>query len=71
MCVPGCQEAVRHALTRRGFFTATTAAVFAASAATPAPAQTAPRSFRTVVDLRQQVFIPVDRRGDRLVPQPS
>src|SRR5690242_8010589 len=52
MCVPGCQEAVRHALTRRGFFKAGGAgAAFAASAAAPALAQTAPRSFRTVVDL--------------------
>src|SRR5262245_9799474 len=51
MCVPGCQEAVHHALSRRGFFTAAAgSAAFAAVA--PAAAQTAPpRSFRSVVDL--------------------
>ena len=51
MCVPGCEEAVRHALTRRGFFqgTGAIAAGFAASA--PAVAQTSARSFQTVVDL--------------------
>jgi kynurenine formamidase len=51
MCVPGCQEAVRQALTRRSFFKAAGAgtAVFAASAAAPAIA--APASFRNVVDL--------------------
>jgi kynurenine formamidase len=52
MCVPGCQEAVRQALTRRGFLraTGTSAAAFAASAVTPAAAQVS-RSFRKVVDL--------------------
>ena len=56
MCVPGCQEAVRGALTRRGFFR-TTGAAAAVFAATPAIAQSppapgaAPRSFRSVVDL--------------------
>jgi kynurenine formamidase len=51
MCVPGCEEAVRHALTRRGFFR-TTGAVAAGFAATAAPAMAqAPRSFRSVVDL--------------------
>ena len=56
MCVPGCQEAVRGALTRRGFFR-TTGAAAAAFAATPVTAQSppapvaAPRSFRSVVDL--------------------
>ena len=51
MCVPGCQEAVRLALSRRGFFkgaAAATAARFAATAAAPAQAQ---RSFGSVVDL--------------------
>jgi kynurenine formamidase len=50
MCVPGCEEAVRSALTRRGFFRATVAAGLVANAAAPAVAQTA-RSFRSVVDL--------------------
>jgi len=51
MCVPGCQEAVRQALTRRRFFqrTGALAAGFAATTA-PAAAQ-APRSFQSVVDL--------------------
>jgi len=61
MCVPGCEEAVRHALTRRGFFrgTGAVAAGFAATAVAPAaaraPTTRAPegpsRSFRAVVDL--------------------
>jgi len=58
MCVPGCEETVRHALTRRGFFRrgGALAAGFAATAV-PAAAQTAATqtaaaaSFRTVVDL--------------------
>jgi len=55
MCVPGCEETVRQALTRRGFFrrTGALAAGFAAASAapaTPAAAQT-PRSFTGVVDL--------------------
>jgi kynurenine formamidase len=61
MCVPGCEEAVRHALTRRGFFrgSGALAAGFAATAV-PAMAQAPagqppdaqpPRSFRSVVDL--------------------
>ena len=49
MCVPGCEQVVRHALTRRGFFAGAGAAATALAAA-PAPAQ-APRSFRTVIDL--------------------
>jgi kynurenine formamidase len=52
MCVPGCQETVHRALSRRGFFkgaAALSATSFAATAATtPAQAQ---RSFRSVVDL--------------------
>jgi len=55
MCVPGCEEAVRHALSRRGFFkgTGAIAAGFAASAAAgaAAPALAQPVSFRTTVDL--------------------
>jgi len=51
MCVPGCNEAVHRALSRRGFFrgaAAASAAGFAATAVTPALAQ---RSFQSVVDL--------------------
>jgi kynurenine formamidase len=50
MCVPGCQEAVRNALSRRGFFKGAVAAGFTASAvdvATAAPA----RQFTAAVDL--------------------
>ena len=59
MCVPGCEETVRQALTRRGFFrrTGALAAGFAAAGtagsagiAGSAAAQT-PRSFHSVVDL--------------------
>src|SRR5688572_18481280 len=49
MCVPGCQEALRSALSRRGFFAGAAAAGFAATAV--APAEAAPRKFRAVVDL--------------------
>lgn len=49
MCVQGCEQAVRHALSRRGFFRGAAAATFAATAVTPAPA--APRSFERVIDL--------------------
>ena len=52
MCVPGCQEAVRHALSRRGFFKGAVAAGFAATAAAPDLAQAAPaRRFKSTVDL--------------------
>ncbi len=52
MCVPGCQEAVRSALSRRGFFRGAAAAGFAATAVLPAQAQRAPsRSFTRTVDL--------------------
>jgi kynurenine formamidase len=52
MCVPGCQEAVRRALSRRGFFKGAVAAGFAATAATPDTAHAAPaRRFTSVVDL--------------------
>src|ERR1700682_1842957 len=52
MCVPGCQEAVRNALSRRGFFTGAVAAGFAATAIAPEPAEAAPaRRFKTTVDL--------------------
>jgi kynurenine formamidase len=49
MCVPGCERAVRRALSRRGFFAGAGAAA-ATFAASPVAAQ-APRNFRTVVDL--------------------
>src|SRR5262249_56010784 len=42
MCVPGCQEAVRHALSRRGFFNGALAASFAATAMAPEMALAAP-----------------------------
>src|SRR5215831_15738445 len=52
MCVPGCQEAVRHALSRRGFFSGAFAASFVATAAAPDMASAASaRSFTSVVDL--------------------
>jgi len=52
MCVPGCQEAVRHALSRRGFFKGALAASFGATAVAPEIAGAAPaRSFTSVVDL--------------------
>jgi kynurenine formamidase len=52
MCVPGCQEAVRHALSRRGFFKGALAASFGATAVAPELAGAAPaRSFTSVVDL--------------------
>lgn len=53
MCVPGCQEAVRAALTRRGFFKGAAAVGFSATAVTAASAAPlpVPRRFRSVVDL--------------------
>jgi kynurenine formamidase len=51
MCVPGCQEAVREALTRRGFFKGAAAAGFAATAVAPAQAAPVPRRFKRVLDL--------------------
>ena len=52
MCVPGCQEHVRLALTRRGFFKGAAAASFAATAVAPAEAApAAARRVRSVVDL--------------------
>src|SRR5262245_60394182 len=51
MCVPGCQEAVRNALSRRGFFKGAPAG-FAATAIAPDLAQAAPaRRFTSTVDL--------------------
>jgi len=49
MCVPGCEQAVRAALSRRGFFKGAAASAFAATAVSPATAQE--RSFRRAVDL--------------------
>src|SRR5256714_10410363 len=52
MCVPGCQEAVRQALSRRGFFKGAAAAGFAAVAIAPDMADAAPRRrFTATVDL--------------------
>jgi kynurenine formamidase len=51
MCVPGCEEAVRHALTRRGLFRGAAATAFAATAVLPEPVMAAPRRFQSVVDL--------------------
>jgi kynurenine formamidase len=52
MCVPGCQEAVRAALSRRGFFKGAAAAGFAATAvAAEAAPKPAPRRFKATVDL--------------------
>ncbi len=50
MCVRGCEQAVRRALTRRGFFAGAAALGFAATGAAP-PAKAAARSFERVVDL--------------------
>jgi kynurenine formamidase len=49
MCVPGCQETIRHALSRRRVFA--TLAAFAATAVAPSPSLAAPRPARRVVDL--------------------
>ncbi len=51
MCVPGCQEAVRSALSRRGFFKGAAAAGFAATAITPDLAQARGRAFTKAIDL--------------------
>ncbi len=53
MCVPGCQEIVRAALTRRGFFRGAAATGFAATAAPAlaAPKPAPPLRFKAVVDL--------------------
>src|SRR5262245_6694668 len=51
MCVAGCEDAVRRALSRRGLLTGAGAVAFATTAV-PAQAQPAPRhSFQRVVDL--------------------
>ena len=50
MCVPGCQEAVRWALSRRGLFKGAAAAL-AASAVAPDQAQAATHRFSRAVDL--------------------
>jgi len=48
MCVPGCQETIRHTLSRRRMFA--TAATFAATAVA-SPALAAPRPVKRVIDL--------------------
>ena len=50
MCVPGCQETVHDALSRRGFFGGV-AAGCAAGALAPTVVQAAPRKFQSVIDL--------------------
>lgn len=50
MCVPGCQEAVRQAISRRGLFKGALAAGFASTAIEAAAAAPA-RRFTAVVDL--------------------
>ena len=49
MCVPGCQEAIHHALSRRRIFAG--AAAFAATAVESSSALAAPRPVKKVVDL--------------------
>lgn len=54
MCVPGCQETVRQALSRRTLLrrsALTVAAGFAATAVSSAAAEVAPRQFKAIVDL--------------------
>ena len=53
MCVPGCQEAVHSALSRRGFFRGAAAAGFAATAIAPeiAEARATSTTFTKTVDL--------------------
>jgi kynurenine formamidase len=52
MCVPGCQEAVRSALSRRGFVKGAVTTGFAAAAVAPEAADAAPaRRFTTAIDL--------------------
>jgi kynurenine formamidase len=51
MCVPGCEEAVRAALSRRGFLKGATAAAFAATAVSAAPAIAQERRFTRAIDL--------------------
>jgi kynurenine formamidase len=51
MCVPGCEAAVKAALTRRGFFGGAAAAGFAATAMSPGEAEAATRRFKQAVDL--------------------
>jgi kynurenine formamidase len=50
MCVPGCQEAIRRAFSRRGFMKGGVAVAFAATAV-PAASAPAPRQFKTIIDL--------------------
>lgn len=51
MCVPGCEQAVRAALSRRGFFKGSAAAAFAATAVAPSPVLAQERKFSRAVDL--------------------
>ena len=51
MCVPGCEDAVRHALTRRGLFAGRGGDRLCRHRGMPEPAAAATRRFRNVVDL--------------------
>lgn len=51
MCVPGCEEAVRAALTRRGFFRGAAVTAFAATAVAAPAALAQERNFRRAIDL--------------------
>jgi kynurenine formamidase len=51
MCVPGCEETVRAALTRRGFFRGAAVTAFAATAVAAPTALAQERSFRRAIDL--------------------
>src|SRR5688572_11710101 len=51
MCVPGCEEAVRAALTRRGFFRGAAVTAFGATAIAAPAAVAQERKFSRVVDL--------------------
>ena len=54
MCVPGCQEALHAALSRRGFFRGAAAAGFAATAIVPAEAQRSRRESRAAAGPRRR-----------------
>lgn len=51
MCVPGCEEAVRTALTRRGFFRGAAVSAFAATAVSASAALAQERKFSRAIDL--------------------
>ena len=79
MCVPGCEDAVRHALTRRGLFAGAAATAFAATAvaapAAPAAATakncvvvaSGNKNFSVLVSLVKQAGLVVERPQGRKV----